>query len=705
MVKRDYNEKLEYIKLELIKYLITKEDNNLVTNENEIFTSLGLTSAKDKKVLRKVLNRMSSEESIIYDKKRGHIKLKTNEYSVGEVVLNGINDFAVDCEGRKVSVRSNKLKGAYVGDKVLFSNKEKRIKGIIGKSNNPRIFECIRVDNEVKVIPFNIKDSYNYVFVDNKPIILTGNEIISADVKFIDSMYKLTNPTYYNDDKGIKEDYVFSGITYYDTELLKCEEGIYECRIREVLGSRTESEISGKIVLASNGIDINFDKKALEEASLLPDFVTQKEMENRVDLRGLKTFSIDNNSSRCVIDDAVSVEMNKDGNFLVYLHMVDVAHYVKPGTALFNEARKRSRTIHLHNYRYVHPMLPEKLSYGICSLLAGKDRLTKTISLEFDSDGNLVAYDFFDSIVNVDKNFGSVEADKVYYAGNDKYDPNYNEKFIKEFSMLHKTNEFINSLLFLSDTEKPDNMDRIMTNIIKIANEEVANHFPTLPFIYKTFEYPAKKEIVRYSRTNNFKKRMEACNFEQYNFVKYDIVDEILEYYGLPNDNKYRLAVHELLKLKPYFFSTNNRRHFGLGVARYTHINSPARSFVNLVNQLLFDLYNTEFDPSEEALDKLQNELQEICDEYNANTSKYKKIEKLTPHVRIEEQHDIGGIAKGVIIDKKHNKFIIKVEDDEMYNAISPDSGFNIGDEVLIKTSKSPSGVVNHKAKILRYKN
>ena len=668
MVKETYNEKFERIKTEVIKCLMLSGNKTL--HEQELFKQLDITKSKEKKALKKIINKLVLDDSIVYFKRQGFIRLKTTEYDIGEVILNGINDFAILFKDKRISVRSKNLMGAYVGDKVLFSNKDKKVKRIVCKENNPRIFECIRVNDSIQIIPFNSREDANYKFVFDRPLSLHGDEILSAYVN-------------YNE-----------------------EEDYYECIIKEIVGSRTDSSVYGKIVLAANGIDINFSEKALKEAELIPDRVTPEEMQGRVDLRRLPTYSIDGNRRMTTIDDAVSIEQKDNGHIVLYLHVVDVSHYVKPGMAMFEEARKRSKKIYMHSYRYNHDMLPPKLSNGICSLLKGQDRLCKTYIIEYDENGKQVRYDHCYSVVNVNENYNHEDANREYFESSynraneiDTY-ITYESLF---FDGLTRLNVCMNTSLFKNNKyiSLLEPVSSIMTNIIKVVNENVANNFPTLPFIYKTFDYPTKKEIIKQVR-DGVKYDVDA---NMWNFIKIDTIEEILAYYNLPRTIEYRDAVLELLSKENYFFSTDNKGHFGLGVPCYTHINSPARSFVNLVNQTLFDLYSTEFATDEESIARLKRELDAICIEYNRNNEKYKKIEKLSPNVALDDSTDLDGLITGIVIDKKGDQLIIDVKGSGIFQANSHVKDIEIGNAVIVKKMQTPENIKSNRVKVLRFIN
>ncbi len=623
------------------------------------------------------------------DRNNRSVRLKTKEYEVGEIVLNGMNDFAIDFSNRRNSIKSSNLKGAYVGDIVLYSNKDKSIKSVIKKANNPRIFECIRANDKIEILPFNLRESEKYRFFSDKPLNLTGNEIISAYV--------------------IKNE----------------EENCLDCHIKEVLGKRTEYNISGKIMLAMNGLDINFPEEVLEEAKLIPDHVLESEIEGRIDLRELPTFTIDSSKRTETFDDAMSVATNKEGHYLLYIHVIDVAHYVKPGSKIFEEAIKRAKKIYMHNYGYTYNMLPDNLSTGICSLTKGQDRLTKTISLEFSEDGEFLEYDYFNSVIHVDRNYDSKQAERVYDAFLDDTNPDYDPFFALQFILFDRVNQFIkmsfdknhklgsivkfSHYCYSGDDSKnnlsgpfsksDDSMQERVFNSIKFANEQVSNHFPTLPFIYKTFEYPSKKEIINASKLDWF------VHDDLDNYIKKDIVENILHYYNLPNTQLYRLAVMHLLVQERYFFSVNNRGNYKKGVARYTQVNSPARSSICLVNQTLFDKYSGDFDTDSKSLDRSEKRLEFICTNYNEKALKYERLQKLHPSPSEKAMSVVENVTTGIVLGKNGNTFIISAKDGEMYYVTAGNTKVEIGDKVIVQLFKSIDDSKNQKVKILCNKN
>lgn len=650
----------------IISYLLQSKDR--VAHESALFSYLGLTSNKQKKSVRDALNRMVIDGSIVQDKKKNTIKLKTNEYELGEVILNGFNDFAIQFADKRESIKGKHLHqaGAYIGDTVLYHNKSKEIRLVTEKKNNPIVFSCMRINDEVKPWPISFPCLEEFRFTNLDGVHLEGDEVFSADAV-------------YNE-----------------------EDDIYDCTFKEVIGKCNEYNIQGKIILASNGYDVSFSKEALMEAELIPDEVYPEDMANRIDLRHVKAFTLDCARRMDTYDDALSVEEIGNGKYMVYFHIIDVAHYVKPDSYLFKEARKRAKKVYMHGARYARNILPEKLSHGICSFVKGKDRLAKTISLEFDKDGNCCAYDFFDSVVNVSDNLCTRDADEIFEAGYDSTKKGYNPEYIRDMVLLKKINSFIKKEPFIGENcSSTDSMHSVLVNIIDYANERVANHFPTLPFIYKTFRYPTKAEINK--RAEEFKKK-EWHDVNSFNYVKRTIIDQILKYYKLPHTSPYESAVADILNRDCTYYSSKNKGHFKYGVQRFTHVNSPARSFINLQNLILYDMYHRNFDASEEKMTELENTLDDYCKEYNEKYRRIEKLEKTCSGCK-EHERELHDTSQGTVVEKNGTKILVHVPNMGMFRVFSNDQSIEVGTELIIKINRSPDDEKSYNAKILRYKN
>ncbi|MBR4830493.1 MAG: RNB domain-containing ribonuclease [Bacilli bacterium] len=650
----------------IISCLLQSKDR--AAHESALFSYLGVTSNKQKGHIRDALNRMILDGTISKDGKKNMYRLKSNDYELGEVILNGYNDFAIQFAEKRESIKGKKLHqaGAYVGDTVLYHNKSKEIKLITEKKNNPIVFSCLKINGDIKPWPISFPCLEEFRFKDFENIHLEGDEVFSANAEY------------------------------------NAEEDIYECTFKEVIGKASEYNIQGKIILAANGYDVSFSNEALMEAERVPKEVYPEDMVNRIDLRGLKAFTLDCARRMDTYDDALSVEEIGNGRYMLYFHIIDTAHYVKPGSHLYKEARKRAKKIYMHGARYARNILPEKLSHGICSFVKGKDRLAKTITLEFDKDGNCVSYDFFDSVVNIKDNLCTRDADEMFEAGYDSTKKGYNPEYIRDMVLLKVINGFVKKEPFIGENcSSSDSMHSVLVNIIDYANERVANHFLTLPFIYKTFRYPTKAEINK--KADEFKKK-EWHTVNNFNYVKRTIIDRILTYYQLPHTSPYESAVADILSRDCCYYSSKNKGHFKYGVQRFTHVNSPTRSFVNLENLILFDMYHKEFDASLENMNRLENKLEEICNEFNEKYRKIEKLEKTCSGCK-EHERELHDTSQGTVVERNGSKIYVHVPEKGMFRVYSDDSSIEVGTELIIKINRSPDDEKSYNAKILRYKN
>ena len=149
-------------------------------------------------------------------------------------------------------------------------------------------------------------------------------------------------------------------------------------------------------IAATHGFDFDFPDEVKEEVKNIPQDITCEDISDRVDLRDKMIFTIDGEDTKD-IDDAISIERLPNGNYKLGVHIADVSHYVKPGTAIFKEALKRGTSVYMLNT--VIPMLPRELSNGICSLNPNEDRLAKSCEMEIDKNGNIISSKIFDSVI------------------------------------------------------------------------------------------------------------------------------------------------------------------------------------------------------------------------------------------------------------------------------------------------------------------
>ena len=168
---------------------------------------------------------------------------------------------------------------------------------------------------------------------------------------------------------------------------------------RSIVGNIKDKGVDITSILLENNVRINFNERIEKQLMEIPDIVTKKDLDSRIDLRNLIAFTIDGNDAKD-FDDAISIKKKKYG-YTLYVHIADVSHYVKPSSPIDQEAYARCTSIYVVDR--VIPMLPFKLSNGICSLNPNVDRCTITCQMEMDEHGNCTNYKIYPSVIHSDR--------------------------------------------------------------------------------------------------------------------------------------------------------------------------------------------------------------------------------------------------------------------------------------------------------------
>ena len=220
-------------------------------------------------------------------------------------------------------------------------------------------------------------------------------------------------------------------IKNYDKNTLKCN-------LVEVLGHVNDPDIELKKIAIANNFNIDFSKDAIKQADSIKETVQKDELEGRLDLRDKLIYTIDDDHTKDM-DDAISIEINDKGNYVIGVHIADVSHYIRPNTPLFNEAMQRGNSLYMLNT--VIPMLMHKLSNGICSLNPNVDRLTISCIAEVDKNGNIVDYDIKKSVINSKKKMSYSDVNKILM--DNEVVPGY-EKFINNLKLANEASFTLN---------------------------------------------------------------------------------------------------------------------------------------------------------------------------------------------------------------------------------------------------------------------
>ena len=371
-----------------------------------------------------------------------------------------------------------------------------------------------------------------------------------------------------------------------------------EAEVVKILGLPGEPGIETDIVIEEHGLSTRFSGAALEEAVAVAGKVTPSMREGRIDLRDRPTVTIDGERARD-FDDAVSVEPADGGNIRLLVSIADVAHYVRPGSALDSDARERTTSVYFPDR--VLPMLPEELSNGICSLNPDVERLTLTAEMVFDKDGNRVSYDVYESVIR--------SRARMTYTGVaaiiEKDDPETKEKYsglVGNFLLMRELMERLNKMrrrrgsidfdlpepeVILDLTGKTtaivkaerNQAHRLIEEFMLAANETVAAHLEAhgVPFLYRVHEEPDEEKMeILGDLVKSFGLPWPAGgSIRPKHFAR---LIEKLE--GRPEERFLNTVILHSMKLAKY--TPENAGHFGLAARCYCHFTSPIRRYPDL---------------------------------------------------------------------------------------------------------------------------
>lgn len=369
-----------------------------------------------------------------------------------------------------------------------------------------------------------------------------------------------------------------------------------EGKVIEILGFPESNDTKMLAVLRQYGLQSSFPPKVLAQAEAIPDVID--DLRGRLDLRKECIITIDGEDARD-LDDAISVKHLSNGNYQLGVHIADVSHYVKKDSAIDKEAYKRGTSVYFPEK--VIPMLPTKLSNGLCSLHPHVDRLTMSLICEVDASGKVVDYSIHKSIINSTERMtyhtvtAILEGDKELI-----------EQYRHIYPMLKDAEQLANILrskrdrrgsidfdfpeakIILDESGKPIDIqkyeitisNKIIEEFMLCANETIAEHVFWLskPFIYRVHELPDEEKVANFAKVaynlgyplksqNELRPKMFADILKKCKGQKEEMILQTL-------------MLRSLMKAK---YSEENKGHFGLAAKYYCHFTSPIRRYPDLI--------------------------------------------------------------------------------------------------------------------------
>jgi ribonuclease R len=439
-----------------------------------------------------------------------------------------------------------------------------------------------------------------------------------------------------------------------------------EGKITEIIGYKEDPGVDILSIIKQHGLPLEFPGEVVQEAEQVPLEVQSEELNDRLDLRNLRMVTIDSEDAKD-LDDAVSIEKLESGNYKLGVHIADVTHYVREGTPLDKEAQHRGTSVYLVDR--VIPMLPKRLSNGICSLNAKVDRLALTAFMEINRRGDVVAYSIHESVIHV---AARMTYKKVTEILEDKETPLRQEYagFIPDFEMMEELRQILRKRRMqrgaidfdfpelkvkVDDQGKPlailkrerSLADSLIEEFMLVANETVAEHAAKLqmPFVYRVHEDPEEEKMVNLNELlHNFGYHLKTTQDVQPAHLQ-QILGKIA---GQPEERI--ISTIMLRSMKQARYEPDNLGHFGLAAEYYTHFTSPIRRYPDLmIHRILRESIRKEL--STKRATKLEKMLPDITFHSSERERAAADAERETVKLKIVEymEDKIGEEYTGII--------------------------------------------------------
>ena len=671
------------------------KNENKALSVHELEDKLGFTTVDELKELLKTLNNLEDNLKIYRTKKDNYMLFTNSHLKIGRMIINKKGFGFVDIEGDEdVFIAPSNLNGAIHNDKVIVEITSKN-----GMQLEGRILKIVDRKFKEMVGEFYYSKGKGYVDLDDEKVKLKieidKNKTLGA-MNGHKVLVKITNRV---------RDYEYKG------EVIK------------ILGHKNDPGVDILSIVAKYGINDTFPDKVMEQTSKIPLTIEDEDFGNRRDLRDQVIFTIDGDDTKD-IDDAISLKVLDNGNYELGVHIADVSYYVKEDTPLDLEAYDRGTSVYLADR--VIPMLPHKLSNGICSLNENEDRFAMSCVMEIDNKGKVVSYDIFESIIRSRKKMTYKNVNKILEENiiPEGYEP-FADTLIKMLDLAHilrKMKENRGYIDFGIDEakiivdEKGKAIDivkryrgegeNLIEDFMIAANETVATHiyYMNLPFVYRIHGKPNEEKIDR------FIKFISVLGYKINGKIK-DVQPTTIKYIleQLKDKEEYHILSSMMLRsMQKAVYDKNNIGHFGLGSKCYTHFTSPIRRYPDLTVHRLLRKYLFKNQINNEVIEYWDNKLTYLTEhssekerdsvDCEREVDDMKKAEYMMNHIGEEYEGIISSVTSfGMFVELPNLiEGLVKIDSlnddkyiyDETTFSIRGDKnkrGYRLGDKVRIK--------------------
>ena len=583
--------------------LLGKEKRAL--SATEICDKLNLNTAGELKKLLDDLRILEEGYTVYRSNKDKYMLFENSHLLKGRLSVNkkGFGFVIVDGRNEDIYIDAKNMNGALNNDLVVVEE----LKGQNGKKTEGRVVKVLKKENNLIVGEYKIIDGNPHFIPDDKKLRM---EII-LDNKDLDDLV---------DGHKIQVSIV--------KEMGKYK---YLGEVVKIIGHKNDPGVDILSIIYDHGINDVFTDEVMEEVNELPSEVLDSDRKGRKDLTDMTIFTIDGDDTKD-IDDAVSIS-KKGENYILGVHIADVSYYVKEGTSLYKEAYSRGTSVYLVDR--VVPMLPHKLSNGICSLNPNVDRLAISCIMEITPNGKIVSHDIFESVIRSRIQMTYKKVNKIL---NDEETPEGYEPFKDDLKLMWELAKILRKeklargyldfdvdepKILVDENCKPYDVvlrergkgENMIEDFMIAANETVAEHvfYMGLPFVYRVHEVPDNEKVEEFLNSISM---LGYHIVGDRNFVYPKSMKKILD--QLRDKEGFEILSTLLLRcMKKAVYKPENLGHYGLASKCYTHFTSPIRRFPdttvhNLLRKYIFN------EPNDKELNRLieywEENLPALCD-------------------------------------------------------------------------------------------
>ncbi|MGT2808644.1 ribonuclease R [Streptococcus iniae] len=635
--------------------IITYLKENGKSNINDIAASLDMAGAKKFPSLIKEISKMESKRLLRFAND-GTISLRKPKEPKKEITVQGLfrankagfGFLYVDDNEDDMFIGRNDVGYAIDGDMVEVTIKkpadrqkgtaaEAKVVGIVERALKTVVGKFILDDEKPKYAGYITSKNQKIqqkIYIKKEPVVLDGTEIIKVAI----------------------EKYPTRGHDFFVGNVL------------DIVGHQGDVGIDVLEVLESMDIVSTFPDDVMAEANAVADVPSDKDLIGRVDLRQEITFTIDGADAKD-LDDAIHIKRLDNGNFELGVHIADVSYYVTEGSALDREAVARGTSVYVTDR--VVPMLPERLSNGICSLNPNVDRLTQSAIMEIDQNGHVLNHQICQSVINTTFRM-TYSAVNEMIAGDDARLQEFATivEPVNDMVALHKILEAMRTKrgalnfdtsearIIVNEKGLPVDIvvrergiaERMIESFMLAANECVAEHFSKgkLPFIYRVHEEPKSEKLqkfIDYASLFGVQIKGTASNISQ----------EALQTFMAKIEGKPGAEVLNMMLLRSMQqarYSETNHGHYGLAADYYTHFTSPIRRYPDLLVHRMIREYTHVTDDKRKHFEQVIPELASSSSRLERRAIDAERIVEAMKKAEYMEEHvgeEFDGIVASVV--------------------------------------------------------